>query len=290
MPIARETDAAFTRNDVLGYAGLTGLAVVTLGIARALTPAPAGFGTHEQLGLPPCAFLHWTGFPCPSCGLTTCFAHAAHRSIRRRLSRAAVRFARFRFDCVADSLRAVVHPSPHCVVTGDLRACDEPDDARVARAVSVELGLQNLRNERMAMTRHLLLVLLLLSTPPMARIPPDDKLKTRAELSNYEETSRYEDVMNFIGELQKRTPLLRVESFGKTEEGRELPLMIFADPPVAQPRESLASGKAVIFIMANIHAGEVEGKEAILHLSRRIAFGDLKPLLNPTRNFDRADL
>ncbi len=41
--------------------------------------------------------------------------------------------------------------------------------------------------------------------------------------------------------------------------------MIFADPPIAQPREARASGKAVVFVMANIHAGEVEGKEAMLH-------------------------
>jgi hypothetical protein len=32
--------------------------------------------------------------------------------------------------------------------------------------------------------------------------------------------------------------------------------------------------------MANIHAGEVEGKEAMLHLSRRIATGDLRTLLD----------
>jgi Protein of unknown function (DUF2752) len=68
----------FTRNDTFGYLGIATLATVTLGIARALTPAPAGFGTHQQLGLPACTFLHWTGYPCPSCGLTTCFAHAAH--------------------------------------------------------------------------------------------------------------------------------------------------------------------------------------------------------------------
>jgi hypothetical protein len=78
LSYAPEPEAAFTRNDSLGYATIAALAAVTLGIARALTPAPAGFGTHEQLGLPPCAFLHWTGFPCPSCGLTTCFAYAAH--------------------------------------------------------------------------------------------------------------------------------------------------------------------------------------------------------------------
>jgi hypothetical protein len=107
----------------------------------------------------------------------------------------------------------------------------------------------------------------------------DDNLKSRAELTNYEETSRYEDVLRVIAALQKRTPNLRVESFGKTEEGRDLPLLIFADPPIAQPREARASGKAIVFVQANIHAGEVEGKEAMLHLARRVAFGDLQSLL-----------
>jgi hypothetical protein len=107
-----------------------------------------------------------------------------------------------------------------------------------------------------------------------------DQLKSRPESTNYEETSRYEDVMRFIFDLQRRTDKLRIEYFGKSEEGRELPLMIFADPPIAQPREALASGKPIIFVMANIHAGEVEGKEAVVHLSRRIAGGDMRTLLD----------
>lgn len=49
-----------------------------LAVARWLTPSANGVGTHEQLGLPPCQFLQWTGIPCPNCGLTTSFAHAAH--------------------------------------------------------------------------------------------------------------------------------------------------------------------------------------------------------------------
>jgi hypothetical protein len=107
-----------------------------------------------------------------------------------------------------------------------------------------------------------------------------DLPKTRAELTNYEETTRYEEVLSFITELQKRSPLLRLESFGKSEEGRQLPLMIFSDMPISSPRDARASGKPIVFIMANIHAGEVEGKEAALHISRRILFGDLKPLLS----------
>jgi len=124
------------------------------------------------------------------------------------------------------------------------------------------------------------LTLLLANVPTIMPYAENDQLKSRAELTNYEETSRYEDVTRFIGELQKRTYKLRVESFGKTEEGRDLPLMIFADPPISQPREARASGKPVIFIQANIHAGEVEGKEAALHLARRIATGDLRSLLD----------
>lgn len=40
-------------------------------------PAADGHGTHTQLGLPPCGWVVGMGIPCPSCGMTTSFAHAA---------------------------------------------------------------------------------------------------------------------------------------------------------------------------------------------------------------------
>jgi hypothetical protein len=122
--------------------------------------------------------------------------------------------------------------------------------------------------------------LLALTTNTAAQPGSGDKLKSRAETTNYEETTRYEEVLNFITELQKRSSLIRLESFGKSEEGRSLPLMILSDSPISNPREARGSDKPIVFVMANIHAGEVEGKEAMLHLSRRILFGDLKQLLS----------
>jgi hypothetical protein len=47
-----------------------------LGIAVRLDPSPDGFGTHQQLGMPQCGFLARTGYPCPTCGVTTSVAWA----------------------------------------------------------------------------------------------------------------------------------------------------------------------------------------------------------------------
>jgi hypothetical protein len=108
---------------------------------------------------------------------------------------------------------------------------------------------------------------------------PADWPKSKAEMTNYEQTSTHAEVVAFFEQLGKRSPLLRMGSFGKTVEGRDLPWVTLADPPVADAAAARASGKPVVFVMANIHAGEVEGKEAMQHFARRVLLGDLKPLL-----------
>jgi hypothetical protein len=35
---------------------------------------PLRMETHRQMGLPECTFKHYSGLPCPSCGMTTSFA------------------------------------------------------------------------------------------------------------------------------------------------------------------------------------------------------------------------
>lgn len=48
-----------------------------LALAGSLTPSADGHGTHTQMGLPQCSIMAFTDVPCPSCGMTTSFAHAA---------------------------------------------------------------------------------------------------------------------------------------------------------------------------------------------------------------------
>jgi hypothetical protein len=103
-------------------------------------------------------------------------------------------------------------------------------------------------------------------------------MRTRAEITNYEETSTYADVTRVIDGLVATSPLVHTESFGKTEEGRDLPLMVISDPKVTTPAAARKLGRPLVFVQANIHAGEVEGKEAVLMLARRLVSGDLKPL------------
>lgn len=55
-------------------AGSLGLLVT----AAVLEPDPEGLGTHRQMGLPSCSWIAQARGPCPTCGMTTAFALAAH--------------------------------------------------------------------------------------------------------------------------------------------------------------------------------------------------------------------
>ncbi len=107
----------------------------------------------------------------------------------------------------------------------------------------------------------------------------DAPLLTVAEKSNYQATSHYTDVVDFCQRLAKQSPIVRLGELGTSVEGRKLPLVILADPPVATPEEAAKSGKLVVFVMANIHAGEVDGKEGVLMLARDLATAKDHPLL-----------
>lgn len=114
---------------------------------------------------------------------------------------------------------------------------------------------------------------LLPSTKDPGSPSPDPILLTAAEKSDYRSTSRHQEVLDLMDRLAKRSPLARRASMGSTTEGRAIPLLILADPPVrtaAEALEARAAGKLILFAFGNIHAGEVCGKEALLMLAREL--------------------
>jgi len=92
--------------------------------------------------------------------------------------------------------------------------------------------------------------------------------RTHAERTSYAETSTYADVIAFIDSLERdHVPFVRQE-LGRTTEGRVLPLLILSRPRVSTPAEARALNRPIVYVQANIHAGEVEGKEALQALVR----------------------
>jgi len=118
-------------------------------------------------------------------------------------------------------------------------------------------------------------------------------LQTRAERSNFTETSRYDDVRRFLAVVDEASDLVHVTSFGYSHEGRSLPLAVVGRVADATPAAVRAAGLLRVYVQANIHAGEVEGKEAALALVRDIAMGahagwlqSMVLLVNPVYNAD----
>ncbi len=115
---------------------------------------------------------------------------------------------------------------------------------------------------------------------------------TRPERTDYAETSRYDDVIAYMKQMAAVNPSIHLTTYGYTHEGRPLPLAVIGAPG-ASAAQVLATNKTRVYIQGNIHAGEVEGKEALLWLLRSIAKGErnawLKTtvlLINPIYNAD----
>lgn len=99
--------------------------------------------------------------------------------------------------------------------------------------------------------------------------------RTIAESSGYQATSRAADVAGFV-DACTRLPYgrrLSVTVMGQTTRGREISVV-----RAARPNAGDADPLRVV-VIANIHAGEVEGKEAAQELIREIALGDHADLL-----------
>ena len=105
-------------------------------------------------------------------------------------------------------------------------------------------------------------------------------MMTVPELTNYQRTSTFAEVVAVVDALRQSSDLIHRETLLLTEDGRDVPLLVLAQPPISTPAQARASGKPVIYIQGNIHGGEVEGKEASLIVMRDILFGDKQHLLD----------
>ena len=100
---------------------------------------------------------------------------------------------------------------------------------------------------------------------------------THAEKTDYRQTPRYAETIEYAKRLDQASPVLQFQSFGRSGQGRELPLLIATEDSTFTPEAARNSGKAVVLIQACIHAGEPDGKDAGLALLRDIAITKTLP-------------
>ncbi|HEX8175314.1 MAG TPA: M14 family metallopeptidase [Pyrinomonadaceae bacterium] len=111
--------------------------------------------------------------------------------------------------------------------------------------------------------------------------PAPSDWQTRAEKTDYRQTPRYDETIAYSRKLDAASPIIRYQSFGKSGEGRDLPLLIAAEGGTFTPEAARKAGKVVLLVQACIHPGEPDGKDAGLALLRDIAItGTRKGLLD----------
>ena len=103
---------------------------------------------------------------------------------------------------------------------------------------------------------------------------------TVPERTRGERTSTHAEVLAFIDSLVKHGAKMALGTLGESPKGKRLPYAILSRPLVITPAAAKASGKPLFYIEGNIHAGEVEGKEAVQMLMRDLTIGKLKSLLD----------
>lgn len=107
--------------------------------------------------------------------------------------------------------------------------------------------------------------------------------RTVAEKSDHRRTSLHADVVAFIDALAPLTDDMHVTSMGTSAEGKDIPILVLSSrhefTPEAAHAAATEHGRPIVMVLADIHSGEVEGKEAVLMLARDITCGPLRRLM-----------
>jgi murein tripeptide amidase MpaA len=103
--------------------------------------------------------------------------------------------------------------------------------------------------------------------------------RTRAERSAYRVTPDYDETVRFCKQIEAGSRWVKVESYGTSGQGRDLPLVIVSRDGAFTPQQAFATGKPIVLIQNGIHAGEIEGKDACLALLRDLAVLRRRPAL-----------
>ena len=100
------------------------------------------------------------------------------------------------------------------------------------------------------------------------------------EKTAFQKTSTCQEVSSFLDAISTLSSEVKIVSLGKSHEGKDIQMAILSRNGIATPAAAKKSQKAIAYVQGNIHAGEVEGKEALMMLMRDILLGNKNHLLD----------
>ncbi len=104
--------------------------------------------------------------------------------------------------------------------------------------------------------------------------------QTWQEMNNFRAgPTPFEPLMDYWYELDAMSELIHMEPLTETLLGREMPLIVIAEPAITTPQDALRSGKTIVLLAPSVHGGEVSPKEAVQLVARELVAGDLRPVL-----------
>ncbi len=115
----------------------------------------------------------------------------------------------------------------------------------------------------------------------MTSFSRQDKWTTYFEKHDYNGTPRYDETMTFCKQLADNADFISMDSIGVSPQGRTIYVMIVDKNGHATTESVKQSGNAILLIQSAIHAGEPDGKDAMLLLLRdMVVHHRYKDLLN----------
>jgi hypothetical protein len=104
-----------------------------------------------------------------------------------------------------------------------------------------------------------------------AKAKKEEPLQSACEAAGFKAYTSHAAMVSYLEALQATTTEMKLGSYGKSWEGRDLPYAIFSRPTITQPWEALVSGKPIVLCHANVHGGERTLRESLLIFVRQLA-------------------
>jgi len=104
---------------------------------------------------------------------------------------------------------------------------------------------------------------------------PTTKFNTPGFEEGKQNFTTYEEMMSYLYDLQKKATNMQIRMIGSSQEGLEMPLIVFSNPSYVDAEDVLSLDKPIVWLQGQQHGNEPAGGESTLVIAEQLATGSL---------------